>query len=220
MKSKVLISVIAIFTTAVINVSSVLAHAAVKPSTVSVGSFTDFSLGVPSEKALNTVAVKLTLPKGLIRVTPVVKPGWRIEVRTDTESSHSDNDENTTSNIIEIAWMGGVIPTGQKDLFSFSAQVPVQETELEWKVEQTYSDGTRVSWSIGSSDSQPKDSQGNPDFSEFGPSSKTKVINDLKSEDVNTEGVTKNLTTSSNVFSITAIALAAAALGIAIRKKS
>lgn len=157
----------------------VFAHAVVKPATAGIGSFTDFSLGVPSEKDSATIAVKLMIPDGINSVTPIVKPGWKVEVINSTKTGQPDDDGNVSPIPEAIIWTGGSIPAHQKDFFMFSTQVPAKETELDWQVEQTYADGTVISWTKSAQD-QPKDEKGDPDFSKFGPFSKTMVINDLK----------------------------------------
>ena len=200
------------------NVSLVQAHAVVKPSTVGVGSFTDFSLGVPSEKALSTTAIKLILPPGLNSVSPIVKPGWKIDLATDDKNAKLNEDGELKSPPTEIIWSGGEIPSGQKDLFMFSAQVPAQEGVLEWKVEQTYSDGSTVSWSVSDPNSLHKDSSGKTDFSKFGPVSKTTIINDLKTE---TKPANLGfLTETSNRLAGLAFVISIVALVFALRKKS
>ncbi len=70
-----------------LSTGSVFAHSVVKPNTAGIGAFTDFSLGVPSEKDSATTSVRLVLPEGLNFVTPVVKQGWKIEVKTNPVAS-------------------------------------------------------------------------------------------------------------------------------------
>ncbi len=142
--------------------STASAHAVVKPGEAGVAEFQSFTLGVPSEKAQETVGVRLVMPEGLSHVTPVVKPGWEISVQKD------DSGEVT-----ELAWTGGSIPAGFRDDFSFSAKVPSEPTALVWKVYQTYADGSTVSWNqdpAADSDNESEDT---------GPYSVTHVINDL-----------------------------------------
>lgn len=208
-----------------ITASPALAHVVVKPSQAGIGSFTDFTIGVPSEKEdVSSVGVKLTLPEGLNNVSPVVKPGWKIEVKTSTANSQPDDDGNLKPVPTEIDWTGGIIPAGQKDFFEFSAQVPSKEVELDWKVVQTYSDGSTISWTLGPKDAQPKDDQGKSDYSKFGPYSKTMVINDLKpSPAPSTNGPTAltqsyNLTKWPFVLSLAALGLALASLVMQFRK--
>lgn len=160
--------------------TSVFAHAVVKPNTAGVGSYTDFSLGVPSEKDAATVQVKLLIPEGITSVTPIVKNGWTVEILNSAKQGRADDDGKSNPIPEAILWKGGSIPAHQKDFFVFSTQVPAVAMELDWKVEQTYSDGSIVSWTKSAQD-QPKDEKGNPDFSKFGPFSKTMVVNDLQS---------------------------------------
>ncbi len=161
-----------------ISAAPVFAHAVVKPNTAGIGAFTDFTLGVPSEKDVATTRVKLMIPDGINSVSPIVKPGWKVEVINSAQQGQPDDDGMVHPIPEAIVWTGGSIPAEQKDFFMFSTQVPAKETELDWKVEQTYADGSIVSWTK-SADEQPKDEKGNPDFSKFGPFSKTMVVNDL-----------------------------------------
>ncbi len=160
-------------------VAPVFAHAVVKPGQAGVAAYTDFTLGVPSEKDVATTGIKLMIPAGVNSVTPIVKAGWKIEVINSTQPGEPDDDGNVSPIPEAIVWSGGSVPAHQKDFFMFSTQVPSKETELDWKVEQTYADGSVISWTKSTND-QPKDEKGNPDFSKFGPYSKTMVVNDLK----------------------------------------
>src|SRR5207249_3731710 len=81
-----------------------LAHAVVSPNQVGVAKFQTFSLGVPSEKDSNTVAVRLLIPQGLTYVTPNVKLGWKIDIKKQGTG------ENAVVN--EIDWTGGSVPVG------------------------------------------------------------------------------------------------------------
>src|SRR4051812_36632548 len=94
----------------------VLAHVVVKPSQVGVGAFQTFSIGVPVEKDVPTIGLRLIVPEGLEYVSPNVKPGWRIAMKK------SGTGEN--AKVTEISWTGGLIPAGQRDDFVFSAKVP------------------------------------------------------------------------------------------------
>jgi uncharacterized protein YcnI len=134
------------------------AHVVVNPKTVNPAEFVRFSVGVPTEKNLPTISVRLVLPEGLKHVTPNVKTGWKIEA-SDTE----------------IVWAGGLIPVGQRDEFGFSAQVPAGATTLKWKAYQTYSDDSVVSWN---QDPNVLHSDGQMTT----PYSQTEVIDDLSVE--------------------------------------
>lgn len=117
---------------------NVYAHVVVKPTKVGIGSFQTFTIGVPNEKDIATVGMRLIIPSGLEGVTPHVKQGWNIEVKKQGQG----DDEVVT----EIVWSDGSIPVGLQDDFLFSAQVPAQESKLSWKAYQTYADGSIVVW--------------------------------------------------------------------------
>jgi uncharacterized protein YcnI len=147
---------------------TVQAHVTVKPSSAGVASFQTFTLSVPSEKEIATVNIRLLVPEGLQNVTPTVKSGWTIRLVEDHDI------------VKEIVWSNGSIPGEYRDEFSFSAKVPATETTLFWKAYQTYKDGSVVAWELTPDRSQPKKADGAPDFSQFGPASQTKIINDLQ----------------------------------------
>lgn len=146
------------------------AHVTVTPREALIGSFTTFTIHVPSEKETATIGIRLVLPEGLQSVTPTVKPEWRIEVKNEGEKA------------TEISWTGGTIPSHQRDEFSFSAQVPATETKFAWKAYQTYQDGSIVSWELAPDAQQPQNEDGSPDFSQFGPYSLTAIIDDLENQ--------------------------------------
>ena len=226
---KIAIGVLTLVSSFLLSVSPAFAHAVVKPNTAGIGSFTDFTLGVPSEKDVATVGVKLMLPDGLNNFSPIVKSGWKVDVKTSTASAQPDDDGNLKPVPVEINWTGGSVPAGQKDFFMFSAQVPAKETELDWKIIQTYADGSTVSWTIGPNDQQPKDDKGKPDFSKFGPFSKTMVVNDLKTPATDSGMGMSSTSVASGVpmagnkalwaLAIVALALSATSLGMQLRKK-
>src|SRR5579885_2290964 len=83
------------------------AHVVVKPNTAGIGAFQIFTMGVPSEKNIPTIAVRLLLPDGLNFVTPNVKPGWRVEVKTQaTGKKITDDDGMQVDEMkpVEIDW--------------------------------------------------------------------------------------------------------------------
>ncbi|MDB4939878.1 MAG: nuclear export factor [Candidatus Doudnabacteria bacterium] len=188
------------------------AHAVVSPNQANIGEFTNFSLGVPSERASATVSVRLLMPAGLNYVTPFVKPGWKIEVKKNGDQ------------VQEIDWTGGAIPTEEKDQFMFSAQIPTTAGTLQWKVYQTYQDGTVISWDQDPSAAQSKDASGKTDFSKVGPYSKTEIVNDLANGSIAPGAATSSDTSAASLkkanFAAT-ISIVALVFAIwALRKKN
>lgn len=142
--------------------STGFAHVIVKPAEVATGSFQTFTMGVPNEREGAVENLKLLIPKGLLYVSPTVKPGWTISI--------DKTGEGETSVTNSITWSQGSIDAGLRDDFTFSAKVPAQATELQWKAYQTYADGTVVSW-----DQAPAAKESDDDSATSGPFSVTKV---------------------------------------------
>lgn len=139
------------------------AHVIVKPASAGVGSYQTFDMGVPVEKDVPTVGVRLLVPAGVESVTPNAKPGWTITVTKDGTGEGAQ--------ATEIDWTGGSIPAGERDDFLFSAKVPAQAATLQWKAYQTYRNGSVVAW-----DRPPAAEAGGTDA---GPYSTTQVVDDL-----------------------------------------
>jgi uncharacterized protein YcnI len=215
--SAFLISLIMFFAVA----NSALAHVVVRPNQVGAAAFQTFTIGVPVEKDIATTGVRLVIPEGLHHVTPNVKPGWTIAV------ARSGEGEEAT--VTEISWMGGSIPPGQRDEFLFSAQVPAEETTLQWKAYQSYADGSVVEWDQDPNAEQPEDDHGHADFSETGPFSQTVVVDDLSAFDESesdsaskTEEPSDVADASTNtpmILSVIALIVSAAALWMQMRKR-
>ncbi len=190
-----------------------LAHATVKPAEVGIGKYQTFTLAIPSEKPVSTVSIRLVMPEGINSATPNVKSGWKIEKKTLATGIKVENEDGVMvdeQKLVEIIWTGGNIPTGMRDEFVFSIKVPSKPTTLNWKVYQTYADGSVVSWVLGPNEEQPKVVGGKTDFSAFGPYSMTKVIDDLSVSS------TPVVASNSNSDSKIAIVLSVIAVGLAL----
>ncbi len=188
--------------------SRVFAHVVVKPDTAKIAAWQTFVMQVPVERDQPTSSLRLVIPAGLKYVMPNVKPGWTIEVKKTGEGEGAV--------VTEIDWKGGTIPTGQRDEFAFSAQVPAAATELQWKAYQTYQDGTVVSW-----DRLPSEEKSDNENEDSGPYSVTKVVNDLaKSTDVKTTSVETESSQRSvpMMLSLVSVALSSMALYFSRKK--
>jgi uncharacterized protein YcnI len=162
--------------------SYALAHVTVEPSEAQVAKFTEFAVSVPVERAVATTSVRLVIPEGLAHVMPNVKPGWNIEVKYVGMKGKILN-SGEEAPVAEIIWSGGSIPSGQRDKFEFSAQVPAQEAKVVWKAYQTYADGVVVAWDRDPTTLKEHDDDSGDEHvvPEPGPWSETKVIDDLAS---------------------------------------
>lgn len=172
---------------------AVFAHSTVSPTQTATSKYESFSLSVPTEKDIPTVGMRLIVPAELDRVTPVVKPGWNIQILKDA-----------TGKVTELSWTGGSIPAGQKDFFIFSGRTPATSTVLVWKAYQTYRDGTVVNWDQTPSD-EGHDAVANP-------YSTTVVSAPIPAESGNWQ-------TASPAISFLALAVSIVALALALQNR-
>lgn len=183
--------------------SHALAHVVVTPNEAGLALRQDFTVGVPNEKEIPTTQIRLMIPGGLESVTPYVKPGWTVTMKTTGEGEEEK--------VTEITWSDGEISEGLRDDFVFRAMTPSEPTTLLWKAYQSYSDGTVVSW-----DQEPSEEVHGSESETSGPYSETKIINDLDTDE------TKALTTSEQITKWSAYAglvIAILALVLTLRKK-
>lgn len=194
-----------------------VAHVVVKPNEVGVAAFETFTIGVPVERDIPTTELRLVIPDGLNYVTPNVKQGWAIDIKKTGEGEEAK--------VTEIIWSGGSIPSGQRDEFLFSAQVPAKETAIAWKAYQTYEDGEVVSWDSSEKDIEAyqnanvgKDTHDDPNAPK--PYSQTQVINDLKASVNDADMVQGDATNIWPIaLSIAAFVMSAAALTLRVGRK-
>lgn len=137
------------------------AHVVVSPATASIGQHVVFTIAVPNERQAAVSRVRLAIPRGLTDVQPDVTAGWEIATTQAADA------------VTSITWTGS-IPAGQRAELRFAAQVPDNPGELAWKAQQTYSDGTTVSWN-----QKPTADDADNDSASSGPYSITKVTDDL-----------------------------------------
>lgn len=145
------------------------AHVTVKPAEVIMSGYQIFTVNVPNEKEISTTSIKLIVPEGLAYVQPTQKIGWNIDIETEGTGD--------SAVVKSITWSGGEVKNGFRDEFAFSAQVPAEATEIQWKAYQTYADGTVVSWDKASSGDGHDSADENS-----GPFSVTKVVSETAAE--------------------------------------
>lgn len=191
--------------------NTAFAHIVVRPNQVGVAAFQTFTVGVPVEKDIPTTSVRLIIPEGLQHVTPNVKPGWEVAVKEEGQGE--------SATVTEITWTGGAIPSGQRDEFLFSAQVPAKEAKVVWKAYQTYADGSVVAW-----DQDPNDHHGHDNgATDGGPYSETNVVNDIATEPSVTTATSGRTVPSAQlplIMSGLALILSSGALAMQLRRKN
>jgi uncharacterized protein YcnI len=124
------------------------AHAVVSPAVSPSNQLQLYSLAVPTEKdGVTTTEVVMTVPSGFgIDSFAPPPPGWHQQVKQTGSGNNAV--------ITQVTWTGGHTPTGQDSLFQFLAQ-PALAQKYTFQVQQTYSDGSIVTWSGPESSDSP-----------------------------------------------------------------
>jgi uncharacterized protein YcnI len=123
------------------------AHAEISPAVVVAKHAQEYGLLVPTEKEnATTASVELTVPSGFAIDSFVPSPGWK-----RSEQTKGSGEEAIVQ---KVTWTGGKVPTGEDAAFHFLATANDSKT-YEFKVRQTYSDGSIVDWNGPESSDTP-----------------------------------------------------------------
>lgn len=138
------------------------AHVTVNPNTATKGGYGKLTFRVPTESSTaSTVKLQVQMPDpktaaiASVSVQPVV--GWTYKVdRTHLDKPISSDDGAITDVVSMITWTAdgdaSAIKPGEFNEFSISAgPLPKDVDQLDFKVLQTYSDGSVVRWIDSSS---------------------------------------------------------------------
>jgi uncharacterized protein YcnI len=126
---------------------SAFAHAHVNPPVVISKEGQEFSLTVPTEEEnAKTTAVELTPPAGFSIDSFAPSPGWS----RDVQSTGSGEE----TKIEKVTWSGGSVPHEEYAVFRFLGRTD-SNGDYEFKVRQTYSDGSVVDWAGSESSDTP-----------------------------------------------------------------
>ncbi len=203
--NRVSLIAIAVAVFSLVAVAPASAHVTVKPAEAVTAGYQTFTVNVPNERGLATTEVKVVIPKNVEGATPTQKAGWIISTEKDGKRVNS------------ITWAGGEISDGTRDEFTFSAKLPPEETAVQWKAYQTYSDGMIVSWD--------QESEGGHDDGDAtsGPFSVTKVVAETDQNkairEARQEAQSAQASTRMALYaSITAVIVALIALYLGTRK--
>jgi uncharacterized protein YcnI len=132
---------------ALVVAASASAHARMSPSVSLSNELQLYSLAIPTEKSnAFTTKVVLTLPTGFSIDSFVPSPGWK---RVEQSTGSGEN-----AVITQVTWTGGHVPTEEDSLFQFLAQ-PAKPGTYTFTVQQTYSDGSIVTWQGPESSADP-----------------------------------------------------------------
>lgn len=132
---------------------SASAHVTVSPNTAPAGSYALIDIKVPNESATavtNKIEVTLPTDTPILSVSYVPVAGWDTElVRTTLPAPVKVGDNTITEAVTKVVWTatpGHEISAGQLQVFPLSLG-PIPDTgSIVLTADQTYSDGTVVSW--------------------------------------------------------------------------
>ncbi|CAN5390180.1 YcnI family protein [soil metagenome] len=137
------------------------AHVTIDKNTAAAGSFALISFKVPNESATaGTNKIEVTLPADtpFAYVSYVPVPGWTTTLTTTKLDTPVEAEGSTiTDAVTKVTWTadaGSEVLDGQLQLFPLSVG-PVPDTgSIVLPVDQTYTDGTVVSWSETGDDAE------------------------------------------------------------------
>ena len=132
---------------ALVVTATAAAHARISPPVTVSKQGQEFGLLVPTEKEnAKTTSIELTVPQGFGIDSFVPSPGWKRSVQSKGSGE--------SAVVQKVTWTGGSVPTGEDAAFHFLA-TPTSSKTYDFKVRQTYSDGSVVDWSGPESSDTP-----------------------------------------------------------------
>ena len=132
---------------ALVVTATAAAHARISPPVTVSKQGQEFGLLVPTEKEnAKTTSIELTVPAGFGIDSFVPSPGWKRSVQSQGSGE--------SAVVQKVTWTGGSVPTGEDAAFHFLA-TPTSSKTYDFKVRQTYSDGSVVDWSGPESSDTP-----------------------------------------------------------------
>ena len=116
----------------VLTVAAAQAHVTVAPETSRGGAVERYTMRVPTEGQVTTVAVDLEVPPDVTITSVLVTGGFTYEARREA------------NRIVGITWKMDVKPAEVAE-FVFFARNPASG-EIHWKARQKFADGTSADW--------------------------------------------------------------------------
>ncbi len=110
------------------------AHAVVQPPESTTGQTQQYTLRVPNEKQVLTTTIQLAFPAELNVLAVNENAAWKLSLTRDASGK-----------IVSATWTGALAPSADVQ-FTFSATNPANPATVEWKVIQTFQDGSRSEW--------------------------------------------------------------------------
>ena len=113
--------------------SMTLAHVSITPRASTHGATEKYTVRIPSEGKVATVAAEMEVPEGVIIEVLQSPAGWKHEVK------------RAEDRIVAVTWHVNV-PPGEFIDVAFVARNPRQGPRIVWTLRQKFADGTTTDW--------------------------------------------------------------------------
>jgi uncharacterized protein YcnI len=118
------------------------AHVSITPRQSTQGATERYTVRIPTEGKVATVAAELEAPEGVIIETLQAPAGWKHEIRRKDDR------------IVAVTWQADVKP-GEFIEVGFVARNPRQGNRIVWILRQRFADGTVTDWTNGPAGIRP-----------------------------------------------------------------
>lgn len=118
------------------------AHVSITPRQSSLGATEKYTVRIPTEGKVTTVAAELDVPQGVVIETMQAPAGWKYEVK------------RADDRIVAIVWQVDVKP-GEFIEVGFVARNPRSGERIVWTLRQKFADGTVSDWTNGPNGVRP-----------------------------------------------------------------
>jgi len=109
------------------------AHVSITPRESTQGATERYTVRIPTEGKVATIAAEIEIPEGVIVETLQAPAGWKHDVKRKDDR------------IVAITWQANVAP-GEFIEVGFVARNPRQGAEIVWTLRQRFADGTVSDW--------------------------------------------------------------------------
>ena len=111
------------------------AHVSITPRASTHGATEKYTVRIPSEGKVATVAAEMDVPEGVIVEVLQSPVGWKHEVK------------RADDRIVSVIWHVNV-PPGEFVDVAFVARNPRQGARIVWGLRQRFADGTSENWTV------------------------------------------------------------------------
>jgi uncharacterized protein YcnI len=118
------------------------AHVSITPRASAHGATEKYTVRIPSEGKVATVAAEMEVPEGVIIEVLQSPAGWKHDVK------------RADDRIVAVTWHVNV-PPGEFIDVAFVARNPRQGTRIVWTLRQRFADGTVTDWTNGPNGLRP-----------------------------------------------------------------